>query len=279
MQSSFNDPETKNPDIRRFDELLTHIIEICEQCGTRKHQDEAELLWLNSIGQIYKIREDVVSKDKFNEDDLKTFQVFLLTRIQAFMMRMAEFVNLEKIIDVFSSQRENQDQVPIYSEFKPTFEEKVKRETYHENILDNTQGLILKDIMAESKILDEFRALGCVARNMKCDKCHQFFISRWDRQNIQMYKCGHNLHQRCTTENNDCPMCFNEYDQIQKIIQSRSNKNVIGIRGRPGSFGPGKQGDGSSGRSSKNTNNTTSDSDDDFTPAARKEQSSNSLYT
>jgi hypothetical protein len=138
MQSSFNDPETKNSDIRRFDELLTHIIEICEQCGTRKHQDEAELLWLNSIGQIYKIREDVVSKDKFNEDDLKTFQVFLLTRIQAFMMRMAEFVNLEKIIDVFSSQRENQDQVPIYSEFKPTFEEKVKRETYHENILDNT---------------------------------------------------------------------------------------------------------------------------------------------
>ena len=50
MQSSFNDPQTKNADIRRFDELLTHIIEICEQCSSRKHQEEAEQLWLDSIG-------------------------------------------------------------------------------------------------------------------------------------------------------------------------------------------------------------------------------------
>lgn len=79
------------------------------------------------------------------------------------MMRMAEYVNLEKIIDVFASQREDQNQAPTYEEFKPTFEEKVKRETYHENILDNATDLIQKDIMADSIVLDAYRSQGCVA--------------------------------------------------------------------------------------------------------------------
>lgn len=70
--------------------------------------------------------------------------------------------------------------------------------------------------MAESVIVNALRAQGCIARSMKCAKCNQQFISRWDRQTIQMYKCGHNVHQRCATENNDCPLCFNEYDQICK---------------------------------------------------------------
>ena len=44
-----------------------------------------------------------------------------------------------------------------YSEFQPTFEEKVKRETYLENILLNATDLIQKDKLADSNILNELR--------------------------------------------------------------------------------------------------------------------------
>jgi hypothetical protein len=43
MQTPFNDPETKNADIRRFDELMTMIIEICDKCGSRNlEENEAQ---------------------------------------------------------------------------------------------------------------------------------------------------------------------------------------------------------------------------------------------
>lgn len=92
-------------------------------------------------------------------------------------MRMAEFVTLERIIN-FLNQIGQQN---TYSEFKPTFEEKVKTETYHENILDNAQGLIQKDIMAASMLLDSYRSQGCVANKLKCDHCDMFFTNRWDK--------------------------------------------------------------------------------------------------
>jgi hypothetical protein len=47
-----------------------------------------------------------------------------------------------------------------YQEFQPTFEEKVKRETYLENILLNAMDLIQKDQMADATILNELRMLG-----------------------------------------------------------------------------------------------------------------------
>lgn len=68
-------------------------------------------------------------------------------------MRMAEYVELEKIINFLHKIGQSN----TYSEFKPTFEEKVKRETYHENILDNASDLINKDIMADSKVLNSMR--------------------------------------------------------------------------------------------------------------------------
>jgi len=47
---AFNDPETKNESIRRFDELITMIIDICEKEGSRHlKKTEAEDLWLYSI--------------------------------------------------------------------------------------------------------------------------------------------------------------------------------------------------------------------------------------
>ena len=50
MQSPFNDPETKNVNIKRFDELLTMIIEICDKYGSRLlEENEAQELWLYAI--------------------------------------------------------------------------------------------------------------------------------------------------------------------------------------------------------------------------------------
>jgi hypothetical protein len=50
----FNDPKTKNTDIKRFDELMTMIIDICDNFGSRLlKEEEAEELWLFSIDKIY----------------------------------------------------------------------------------------------------------------------------------------------------------------------------------------------------------------------------------
>lgn len=47
---AFNDPDTKNKKIRRFDEILTMIIEICDNFGSRLLKEvEAENLWLFSV--------------------------------------------------------------------------------------------------------------------------------------------------------------------------------------------------------------------------------------
>ena len=53
----FNDPETKSKDIKRFDELMTMIIEICDNYGSRLlKEQEAEELWLKAIEWIYQIK-------------------------------------------------------------------------------------------------------------------------------------------------------------------------------------------------------------------------------
>lgn len=221
----FNDPEIKNTSIKRFDEIMTMIIDICDKEGSRRlKEEEAESLWLYSIEKIYQIKQEVTDElQDLDQKDLNNFHIFLLTRIQAFMMRMAEYVSLEKIINFLQKiGRQN-----TYSEFQPTFEEKVKRETYNENILNNATDLILKDIMADSASLEQLRIRGCVAQRLSCQKCTMPFLNKWDKhQAIQLFKCGHNFHQRCIAANKgNCTLCFNEHDEIKKIISSRSKLN------------------------------------------------------
>lgn len=69
------------------------------------------------------------------------------------MMRMAEYVKLEKIID-FLHRIGTQN---TYQEFQPTFEEKVKRETYNENILQISSDLIMKDLKNDEHMLASLR--------------------------------------------------------------------------------------------------------------------------
>lgn len=60
----FNDPETKNENIKRFDELMTMIIDICDKYGSRHLKEaEAEDLWLYSIEQIYLIKREIVDNN------------------------------------------------------------------------------------------------------------------------------------------------------------------------------------------------------------------------
>jgi len=135
------------------------IIDICDTCGCKLLKvQEAEDLWLYSVENLYYIRQAVMESDEAQHDegDLNNFQKFLMSRIQAFMMRMAEYVQLERIINFL----EKIGLSNTYQEFQPTFEEKVKRETYHEKILNNATDLINKDIMADTNILNAHRVSG-----------------------------------------------------------------------------------------------------------------------
>ncbi len=58
-----------------------------------------------------------------------------MIRIQEFMRRMSEHVNLRQIIDFLD---EIGHQIK-YQEFRQTFEDKVRTELNHENILANAQ--------------------------------------------------------------------------------------------------------------------------------------------
>ena len=56
----FNDPNNKNKDLKKFDEFMTMIIDICDQCGTKLLKEaEAEKLWLFSVRKIYEIKKTV----------------------------------------------------------------------------------------------------------------------------------------------------------------------------------------------------------------------------
>ena len=128
---------------------------------------------------------------------------------------MAEHVKLEKIIDFLNSINLQN----TYQEFQPTFEEKVKTETYHENILNNAGDLLLKDIMADTNSLNELRSQGCVANIIRCSKCSLQLQTKWTKQKIFMFKCGHNFHQMCLKKGDtSCVKCYNQYENIQKII-------------------------------------------------------------
>lgn len=172
----FNDPEIKNSSIKRFDEIMTMIIDICDKEGSRRLKEEAaENLWLSAIEMIYQIKQEVTDElQDLDQKDLNNFHIFLLTRIQAFMMRMAEYVSLEKIIN-FLQKIGKQN---TYSEFQPTFEEKVKRETYNENILNNATDLILKDIMADSASLEQLRVSSRLNANCSDFSIHYLLLGQ-----------------------------------------------------------------------------------------------------
>ena len=184
-------------------------------------------MWIYSIDQIYKLKSDKVDCKKDISEELQNFSVFLLARIQEFMLKMAEYVRLEKIINLLDDKNKGQQNM-TYSEFHPTFEEKVKRETYLENIMQISKDLLLKDTMADTNIVHSLRINGCASRTNLCDKCKRNI--RLDKQSVHMFKCGHNFHSMCLKDGpqfskdpkqpgenkKNCLLCFNQNEHICK---------------------------------------------------------------
>ena len=57
----------------------------------------------------------------------------------------------------------------------------------------------MKDIKNDDDTLNLLMQCGCVARDLMCDKCNMPLQTKWDRQPVKMFKCGHNYHLRCLT--------------------------------------------------------------------------------
>jgi hypothetical protein len=151
----FNCPVNRNTSIKRFDALLSYLMDICANYGSRLLPvKEAEQLWLSSLDKIYLLGKAVTDTMGDSDDtDQEKFSEFLTIRIQSFMVAMSEHVHLQQIIEFLQGIGKQ----TTYQEFQPTLEEKVKKETYHEKILRSAKGLQAKDLLDDFRNLDNFR--------------------------------------------------------------------------------------------------------------------------
>ena len=155
----FDDLNTTNKQIVAFNDLLQQIIKICEKHGSRLSEVECEDLWLHTIQKIFGIKDrvkaimksgadlDSDSGDEDEPEEMENFEKFLVTKNQYFMQRMSEYVNLRRIIQFL----EDIGHVMQYKEFKKTFEDKVRTESYFENILHGAMAVITKDLAYDMK--------------------------------------------------------------------------------------------------------------------------------
>merc|ERR1712176_1159021 len=140
---------------------------------------------------------------------MENFEKYLLTKNQYFMQRMSEYVNLRKIIAFL----EDIGHVMQYKEFKKTFEDKVRAESYFENILHGAMDLIYKDLKHDVKEVHELQQKGVVSVKGTCDYCHGSISNRWDRQEIWFMACGCIYKARCIAKfDGKCPKCFDEVE-------------------------------------------------------------------
>ena len=104
-----------------------------------------------------------------------------------------------------------------YMEFKQTFKEKVKQESYTEEILLTARRLLLCDMREESETLHQYLAQGISISNNRCDYCKLKFNFKWDKQEVWLFKCDHIFHTSCIQQSQgQCAVCFNELDAFRK---------------------------------------------------------------
>jgi len=160
---------------------------------------------------------DSDSDEASEPEEMENFEKFLASKNQAFMQKMSEYVNLRKIINFL----EEMGHVMQYKEFKKTFEDKVRTESYLENILIGAMDVILKDYTQDVKTVHELQSKGVVSVKGKCDYCQGTINNRWDRQEIWFLACGHIYHARCIAKTDGkCTLCFNELEAFQSIHKS-----------------------------------------------------------
>jgi hypothetical protein len=96
-----------------------------------------------------------------------------MIRVQHFLRRMSEHVSIPKIVtlleEINASGASNQ---PIkYQDCRRCFEDKMRTEAHHENILVNAATLLLKDLNADFTILKGLHQKGTGNERDKCDQC------------------------------------------------------------------------------------------------------------
>ena len=136
-----------NVHILKFDALVMDIVRLCDKVGGSESEQEA--LWLHAISRLYKVKQALFEEGKEKKDH-KRFATFHMIRVQYFMLRMAEHVSLPKIIEFLEGIG---GQSIRYQECRATFENKMRTEQHHENILLNAATLLLKDLNADFAIL------------------------------------------------------------------------------------------------------------------------------
>ena len=223
-----NDHNTANKHIIEFNNLLQQVVKICEKHGGHLSEVLCEDLWLHTIQQIFGIKERVKtimkkgadldsSSEEEQTEEKENFEKFLASKNQYFMQRMSEYVNLRKIIQFL----EEMGHVMQYKEFKKTFTDKVKIESYFENILRGAMDLIKKDRQHEQRALHELSTRGIACLDGKCAYCKGPLSSRVDREEIWFLNCGHVFHARCIAKNDGrCSVCFDELEAFCKYLLS-----------------------------------------------------------
>ena len=108
---------------------------------------------------------------------------------------MSEYVNLNKIVQFL----EDAGYVMEYKEFKQTFKDKVRQESYTEEILLNARSLNQRDILSDSLDLRGYLSQGIAVKSSRCDNCELNFTnqSSLDRQEMWLFRCEHIFHTSC----------------------------------------------------------------------------------
>ena len=84
---------------------------------------------------------------------------------------MSDFINLNKIVSFL----EDEGHYMEFNEFKQTFKDKVRGESYTEAILLSTQHLNKREILFESEQLIDYQSQGVVSKSNRCDGCNLNF--------------------------------------------------------------------------------------------------------
>lgn len=163
---AFEDPKDQKVHVQKFDSLVSDIVKICEKVGGSEAEQDS--IWSHALRAFYRVKQAVfeeVSKFQSSKQaasahqkenkDVKRFSTFHMIRVQYFLRRMSETVSIPRIValleQINSSGTTSQ---PIkYQDCRKCFEDKMRTESNHEDILVNTATLLLKDLNADFAIL------------------------------------------------------------------------------------------------------------------------------
>lgn len=126
---------------------------------------------------------------------------------------MSEYISLNRVVHYL----EETGHFMEYKEFKQTFRDKVVQESYTEEILLSAKNLLTKDMKRDFGVLFGYLSQGVINKTNKCDYCKLKFNTKWDKQEVWVFKCDHIFHTSCIQQSQgQCAVCFNELDAFRK---------------------------------------------------------------